>query len=184
LRCFISIDLEDPGFMERVRRAQRDLMAICKGLKLVEPRNLHITMRFLGDIDERVAEGICKAIGGIEFDPFAVELRGLGAFPKDGHANVIWIGVLEGRERLEEIARAIEARLIGLGLPPEDRGFSPHLTIARVKSPGCKAKFKEFLSGSKDLEFGRIAVESIRLKRSELSSEGPTYYTVCEARAR
>ncbi|MEM3440030.1 MAG: RNA 2',3'-cyclic phosphodiesterase [Candidatus Bathyarchaeia archaeon] len=184
MRCFISVDLEDRGFMEKVGRVQQDLMEICKGLKLVEPQNLHITLRFLGEIDERIADGICKALGGMGFGPFEVELKGLGAFPKDGYANVIWIGIQGGRGELERVARDIEMRLRGLGIPPDERGFSPHLTIARVKSPGCRAKFKEFLSGSKELEFGRILVDSIRLKRSELSPRGPTYYTICEARAR
>ncbi len=184
MRCFISVDLEDRDFVERVGRVQRDLLGICGGLKLVEPQNLHITLRFLGEIDERMAYGVCEAIGGIEFNPFEVELRGLGAFPKDGYANVIWIGIRGGRRELEEVSGKIESRLRGLGIPPDERGFSPHLTIARVKSPGCRAKFKEFLSGSKELEFGRVLVESIRLKRSELSSEGPTYYTLCEARAK
>lgn len=184
MRCFISVDLEDRGFVEKVMGVQRDLMGICKGLKPVEPQNLHITMRFLGEIDERMVDGICEAIGGIEFSPFEVELRGLGAFPKDGYANVIWIGIQDGRRELEGVAREIESRLMKIGIPPDERGFSPHLTIARVKSPSCRAKFKEFLSGSKGLEFGRILVDSIRLKRSELSPKGPTYYTICEARAK
>jgi len=178
------VDLEDRAFADRVRMVQRDLLGICDGLKLVEPQNLHITMRFLGEIDERMVGDICKAIGGIEFNAFEIELRGLGAFPKEGYANVIWIGIRGGRERLEEVAGAIESRLRSLGIPPDERGFSPHLTIARVKSPGCRAKFREFLLSSKDLEFGRIPVDSIRLKRSELSPGGPTYYTLCEARAK
>ncbi|MEM2988561.1 MAG: RNA 2',3'-cyclic phosphodiesterase [Candidatus Bathyarchaeia archaeon] len=184
MRCFISVDLEDPGFVESVGRVQRDLLEICKGLKLVEPQNLHITLRFLGEIDEKTADGICKALGGVEFGPFEVELRGLGAFPKDGYANVIWIGIQGGRRELEGIARDIETRLRVLGIPPDERGFSPHLTIARVKSPGCRAKFKEFLSGSKELEFGSIPVDSIRLKRRERCREGCTYCTIGEARAK
>ncbi len=102
--------------------------------RLVPPENWHLTLRFLGGIDQVVSERLLAALDQAELGTrFKLALRGLGAFPRPEKATVVWLGVTEGRDRLEDLSDIAESAAVSAGVGPEDRPFRPHLTLSRVR---------------------------------------------------
>ena len=177
-RAFISTDVgANPEFID----LESALDQTRADLKLVEPENIHITLKFLGDTEEELVEGIITAmqtaIEGIQ--PFTLKFVGMGAFPNPNYIKVIWVG-MENVDNFVTIAKRLDTELKPLGFKPEKRGFSPHLTVARVKSRRGKDDLQKLLSQYKTHEFGKVHVDNIRLKKSELTPKGPIYSTVKE----
>ena len=177
-RAFVAIDIS-----EEVRRklveAQQRFQATGAQLKLVEPPNIHVTMKFLGEVPEdkisAVAEAVRAAVKGVE--PFDVYVRGLGVFPSPKYIRVVWAGVAEGRENIIAIQRSLDRELGKLGFRPE-RDFVPHLTLARVKAPRHREKLIALIEGMAEAEFGVTRAGAIELKQSTLTSKGPIYSTL------
>ena len=183
IRSFISIDLEDKALVERLGDLQKKLADSGADLKLVEAENMHFTLRFLGEIASSTVNALIEELKSVKFNSFRLSLQGLGAFPSLDRINVIWIGNTEGREELKQIAEKIEASVRKIGLPPDREGFSPHLTIARVRSGRNKDKLAEILKAAPDYDLGTLNVNSVRLKRSILTTQGPIYRTIFEVKA-
>jgi RNA 2',3'-cyclic 3'-phosphodiesterase len=147
------------------------------GLKKVSPENLHITMKFLGEVDEKQADKIKQNLGEIKTQPFKISLAGIGFFPGENYPKVVWIGLDEGRQELISLQREIDSRMSDLGFKKE-KIYEPHLTIARVKFLKDKKKLIE--------ETGRIEIKqtfearSLDLMESFLSQKGPEYKIVQE----
>jgi 2'-5' RNA ligase len=182
-RLFIAVDVEDPLVLSRLASV-RDTIASAGGrFKPVETHNMHFTIRFLGEVDERLVEDIYSVLQQVVFKPFRVRIKGVGAFPSLSRPRVIWAGVEEGLEELREIRRQVEAGVRRLGFRPEKEDFIPHITLLRVKSriPPNAAKL---LAEYADYEFGYIEVRVLRLKQSILTSRGPIYRTLREVEAR
>jgi len=180
IRSFIAFDIDDEQIIKRFSEGQQMLARTGADLKLVKPENIHITMRFLGNITPPMVDSIHEAMKKISFSPFNVEIRGLGAFPKLQYARVIWAGIRKGAEQLDNIFNQLEPKLRELSFKPDPKGFSPHLTIARVKSGLKKAELIRCLKDSVDYEFGIVRAECLRLKRSVLTPKGPFYSTLKE----
>jgi len=183
IRSFVAVDLEEPSIRERIVRAQRGLQETRAQLKLVDAELLHLTLRFLGEIPLSTVEKVKEAMGILRFAPFEVELSGLGAFPSLGRINVVWVGITHGHEVLDQIFHQLEPKLRQIGLPADNKGFSPHLTIARVRSGLNRAALADYVSSMRDEEFGKMIVRAVRLKRSTLTPKGPIYNTIHEATA-
>ena len=177
-RCFISVDVEGSELLDALVGVQDDLRSTGADLKLVKKDNIHITMRFLGDVDEGLVKKLKELIGEVEFSPFSVELRGVGAFPNLRRPRVIWVGLAEGVEELSRVYSEVESGVTGLGFKPESRGFSPHITLARVRSGRNRDALVERLRGHTDDSFGGFLVERVKLKRSVLTPSGPVYSTL------
>ncbi len=175
-RAFIAVDL--PSF-PALAALSRELQTSGGELKLVDLEQLHLTLRFLGTTDEeivpRISEVMQASVRGIH--PFPVGIVGTGAFPSAGHMNVIWVG-LENAERLGRIAESIERELPPLGFAPENRPFSAHATIARVRGGRNRDRVRQVLEAHGAERFGEHTVDNIRLKRSDLTPKGPVYSTV------
>jgi len=180
IRSFIAFDIDDEQIVKRFSEAQQVLVRTGADLKLVKPENIHVTMRFLGNITPRMVDSIYEAMQNVSFSAFDVEIRGLGAFPKLQYARVIWAGIRNGAEKLSNVFDQLEPKLRGLGFKPDSRGFSPHLTIARVKSGRNKAELIRCMKDSVDYEFGIVRAKRLRLKRSILTPRGPIYSTIRE----
>ncbi|MFP4170827.1 MAG: RNA 2',3'-cyclic phosphodiesterase [Methanomassiliicoccales archaeon] len=178
MRAFISMDM-DAG--ERVGRFGQELGETDAALKVVDPGIMHVTLKFLGDIDGSLVPEIrgCMERSVTQVPQFRARLEGVGAFPKMSKMKVIWIGVEEGGN-MTVLAQRLEEELSSLGFREERRPFHPHLTVARVKGSRGMGKVKEVMSRWDGVEFGEQTMDSIRLKRSELGPRGPTYYTVEE----
>jgi 2'-5' RNA ligase len=184
VRSFIAVDINDPALLDRFVNIQRQLEETGADLKLVERRNIHITIRFLGELGTDMVQEVEKAMRSISFEPFEVEFRGLGAFPSLGRINVIWVGIREGADRLSEIFAELEPKIIELGLPADQRGFSPHMTIARVRTGRNRGALANMVRRLQDEEFGAITVHSLELKKSVLTPDGPIYSTLSQVFAR
>ncbi len=181
IRCFIAVDIEEPAVLDAIGEAQRSLLSTGADLKLVERENLHITLRFLGEIPPSLVEAVGQLITQTSFKPFHVSFRGVGAFPNPHRPRVIWIGVSEGAEELKKLHSRIEDILLGLGFRREERAFTPHLTIARVRSGRNRDRLALALNSLIDMEFGSLIVGHVRLKRSTLTPRGPIYTTLAES---
>jgi len=140
-------------------------------IKWVAFENLHITLKFLGEIDENMKTRMSPLVSGIcrRYKPFRVRLRGLGCFPNPKNARVLWLGIDEGSQELCDIAGELEAELGSLGFRPEKR-FHPHLTIGRIKK-SCPVD--DILQGN--LSADVFAVDSVVLCSSILKPAGPVY---------
>ena len=180
IRSFIAVDLDEPNVRERIISAQRGLDQTRAQLKLVDPSILHLTLRFLGEIPQGTVESVKDAMNGVQFSPFEVEFSGMGAFPNLNRINVVWVGIIRGQEQLNEIFRQLEPKLRQIGLAPDNKGFSPHLTVARVRSAVNKDALADFVSSMREADFGRMPVSVVRLKKSTLTPKGPIYTTIHE----
>jgi len=180
IRSFIAIELPD-----EVKRALAQLSrelgkAKYPFVKWVDMENIHLTLKFLGNIPPgqvaKIAEAVKQAAQGKS--PFQLEISKLGAFPSVNQPRVIWIGVGGETERLLELQQDIDSRLVPLGFPPEEQPFVPHLTIARVRenaSTDDKKALGRLLASRGFDSQSHIAVDSIKLMRSQLTPEGPVY---------
>lgn len=135
MRTFIAIDVSDEA-----RRAVGTFTSALKKEKArvswVKPGNVHITLKFLGEIDEEKIPEINNAIRvcAKEQKPFEIEIKGSGGFPNLHRPRVIWVGLTEGAEELKRLAGAVDNELYKLGFQKEKRAFKPHLTVGRVKA--------------------------------------------------
>lgn len=173
IRCFIALALPD-DLRQALAGLQGEFAAPQRDLRLSLPRadSLHLTLAFLGDVDEAIIpalhEALCPAIAAHE--PFSLVLRGCGGFPDLARPRVIWAGV-ERHPRLLALHADLATALRSAGLAPDSRPYAPHLTLARVKQspPGLLA---ERLKPHLRTEFGRLAVDRAILYRSDLHPSG------------
>lgn len=183
VRSFIAFDIDDERIIRRLSEAQDRLINSGTNLNLVKPQNIHMTLRFLGDVPLSMVDPIYEAMKRVSFRPFDVEIRGVGAFPSLGYIRVIWAGIRRGVEELRGIFGQLEPQLRSLGFRADPKGFSPHLTIARVKAVKNKADLLRCIRDLEDYEFGTLKAEFLRLKRSVLTPKGPIYSTLHEVGA-
>jgi len=175
IRSFIAFDIDSESVIKRLSETQKTLVNTGADLKIVQPQNIHVTMRFLGNISPNMVDSIHEEMEKVSFAPFEIELRGLGAFPTLRYARVVWAGIKKGAEELAHVSDQLEPRLLGLGFKPDSKGFSPHLTIARVKSGRNKAELVRVVQEFEDYQFGVIKGSCLRLKKSVLTPKGPIY---------
>jgi 2'-5' RNA ligase len=180
IRSFLAFAIESDTVLNRLATAQRHLVQTGADLKPVEPQNIHITVRFLGNITPAMVEKIFDEMKQVKFTMFTVQIKGLGAFPNPRYPRVVWAGITEGAEQLKSVFSQIEPKLRGLGFTPDHRGFSPHLTIARVRSGRNKQQLAAFLTENANYEFGTVDAKCLRLKKSTLTPKGPIYSTLKE----
>ena len=179
-RAFIAVEVPVSVELKDFSKAVKDTDA---PLKIVNLANVHITLKFLGDIDEdlvpEIEQVIRDVVSGIE--PFTMKLKSAGAFPNLNRISVIWAG-MENADALGKIAGKIDSGLKPLGFEPEKRKFSPHVTIARVKGSKNKDKIVDVILQFSNTEFGEVPVSKIILKKSVLTPQGPIYSNIIEAK--
>lgn len=180
MRSFLSYDIEEPSFLSKIILLQKELAKSRADLKFVEPGILHFTIRFLGEIDEEDKKRIVEALkGNVENFEQSVQFKGIGTFPSDNRISVIWVGIDESSaKKLEEQAKLVNKLIEGKvsSLPKDSfEGFSPHVTIARVRSGRNKEKLVELLQGKRNEDYGSSVIKHLRLKMSVLRPYGPEY---------
>lgn len=179
MRAFLSYDIDDPAFLERVHDVQEELTATGADLKLVNPRIMHFTIRFLGEIDETDKSMVISALRNhIEDFALVISFHGLGTFPDERRISVVWVGIdPDSRSLMEKQAQSVNNLLKSahsLG-KVDDEKFSPHVTIARVRSGRNKEELVNFVRQNKDIELGTTKIRHLRLKQSTLTPYGPEY---------
>ena len=127
-----------------------------------------------------MVDKIFEKMKQIQFVPFNLQVKGLGAFPNPNYPRVVWAGITTGVDQLRSVFNQIETHLRGLGFTPNSKGLSPHLTIGRVRSARNKKILTKLLAENANQEFGVIKAKCLRLKKSELTPKGPIYSTLKE----
>ena len=178
IRTFIAIDIP---VSQKVTEIINELKKTQIDAKIVETENMHLTLKFLGDIDENLIDEIEKIIKDaiLNMQPFEITLKNLGVFPNQKYMKVAWIGV-ENAEHLKKIAETIDTKLKDLGFEKEKRPFSVHLTIARIKSAKNKEKLIDLIDKYQNTELQKIKINKIILKKSILTPKGPIYTNLKE----
>jgi 2'-5' RNA ligase len=182
IRSFIAIEINDADIKTCIMSFQKAMLSLNVDLKPVKTENIHLTLRFLGDITTTMIEKIAEELKTIRFPPFEIEFRDVGVFPNQNHIRIIWIGIRKGFTDLIDLNNQLTSKLINIGFPPETRKFKPHLTVARVRSSRNKSNLINMLQTMKNNIFGSLIVNSIKLKRSILTSNGPLYSTLFEVK--
>ncbi|MEA3282222.1 MAG: RNA 2',3'-cyclic phosphodiesterase [Euryarchaeota archaeon] len=177
IRTFIAVDLLD-SFIDTIVEIQQQLKG---NIKLVDPKQVHITMKFLGDVPEKKVPKIEDALSNINFEPFTARVCGIGAFPKPAYARVIYIGA-DPAETFTRLYAEVESALAPLGFKREKRPFTPHATLARVKHnpEGARMKLADVIEYLSDVKVGTMDVDTIKLKKSTLTPKGAIYETIKE----
>lgn len=179
-RGFIAIDITATP---QILTFENEIVKTGADVKLVEPKNIHITLKFLGDTEENLIDAIEQSMKESvkALKPFSVTLRGTGVFPNKNYVKIIWIGIIDNGQ-IGPLAQAIDTSLASLGFKKEARGFSPHLTVGRLKTVRNKEKLLTTIEHHHDEEFTIQEVNAIVLKKSELTPKGPIYTTLREVR--
>jgi len=174
-RTFIAVDFDNPQIVSRAQEVQRKLMESGVVMKPVEPKNLHVTLWFFGELDPSRLRLVLDNAKRVKFKPFKVEVKGVGYFPGGSRVNVIWLGIDDPSNGLKNILDQLLEKLTRLGFRYDDRGFTPHLTIGRVKYVKNKQVVLRTLSELKETYFGEQRVDKFEVKKSILTQRGPIY---------
>lgn len=182
MRLFIAAELDDrarqavSAAVARVRDlSERDREGSTRGVGWVDARNLHLTLHFLGEVDEARLPLLTQSLApALDFDAPRIGLGGWGVFPARGPARVIWLGVNAGAEALASAHAVLGRRLRAAGIATEPRPFSPHLTVGRVKVPSG-LHWNRVMAAVPPSPVGAWALHACTLFQSHLSPSGPTY---------
>jgi len=169
MRTFVAIEVSDKNVLNSIHKIQTELNIKAKPVEL---HNMHFTVQFLGEVSEEMIGKISGVLNSIEFSAFSISFVSIGVFPKPNFPRVIWIGTDDGINELEKLAEMIRSKLSQLGFSP-DKKFKPHVTIFRVKNKieDISDKLEKFSS----YYFGKQTVSEIKLKKRELTPNGPIY---------
>jgi RNA 2',3'-cyclic 3'-phosphodiesterase len=177
LRTFVAVEISDP-----IRARAAELFAALGGasakVKWVEPHNLHLTLKFLGDVHQREIAAACRAVaqGATALTPFELEVRGVGAFPTAARPRTVWLGGGAGADRMLLMHDRVDAALAELGYRSEHRRFQTHLTIGRVRGGGpAIAELGKLIQQHADFLAGRMTVDKLSIFSSTLTPAGPIY---------
>jgi RNA 2',3'-cyclic 3'-phosphodiesterase len=176
IRAFLAINLE-PQVIEKIYWSIDDLRERIPAVRWVPPTNLHLTVKFFGDIEEAQVEPIAVALQDqLELFPrFTINAKGLGVFPERGRPKILWVG-LTGNE-LAGLAAKVQSSLLPLGFAPEQRSFTPHLTIGRWRDSDRPPRtLKQELERWRDCTFGHSVVNEVILMQSVLKADGAVYH--------
>jgi 2'-5' RNA ligase len=178
IRSFIAIPVS-PGVQSAAKRLINEFKSVDSGIKWVPTENLHLTLKFLGDVDNTEVHEVCKTIRSATaaIDPFELHFRGAGGFPNLEKPRVIYAGVDDPTGQLVQLVADLETRLAGMGFKPEPRDYTPHLTLGRKRGSGGRPDpaLIDSIESYSDFELGELVVEEVLLMASFLDKSGPTY---------
>lgn len=177
MRLFVALEIPTA--------VRDDLAALLKKLRelssqprWVRPENLHVTLKFIGEVAPEKLEAIRSALASVRSDsPVTLEFRGLGFFPNEKRPRVFWAG-MNASPNLEMLAADIDSVTERLGIPREERSFSPHLTLARFQPPGLPEKLRPAIQDNLEHEFGSLQTSEFHLIESKLRPAGAEYTTL------
>ena len=175
IRTFIAVELPD-RFIPEIEKIRNTLDM--PGIKLVDPNQVHITLKFLGNINENDVEYILSSLSQVNCPAFEAKIKGVGVFPKTSYIKVVWLGAQGNFDLLHD---EVERVLSGFKFE-KDPHFSPHATLARVKQMRDKVILLEKLKKLEPIDLGTMKVGLISLKKSTLTPGGSIYETLGEIR--
>ncbi|MEW6354720.1 MAG: RNA 2',3'-cyclic phosphodiesterase [Planctomycetota bacterium] len=183
IRSFVAVHLND-ATRAAIGEAQGRLKASGAKVSWVRPEAMHLTLKFLGDID---AEKVSDFAGALDeaaqnTEPFRFAVRGLGALPRLERPRVIYAGVIDEGGVLAPLAGAVDEWMAELGVGREDRDFKAHITLGRVKSPKGTGTLIDMVRAGAEDDYGSVEVDRVYLMMSELRPAGAEYTVLHEAR--
>ncbi|MEE9603009.1 MAG: RNA 2',3'-cyclic phosphodiesterase [Thermoguttaceae bacterium] len=184
VRTFVAVEI-DSAIRSQIGCLIELLRDSGADVKWVDPKNQHLTLKFLGDVASgeipRVCEMVQQAATGVK--PFELEIRGAGAFPNASRLRTLWLGSGQGEEEMIDLQGRIDKQLGKLSFRPDRRRFHPHLTIGRVRrgGPGL-AELAKMLAAEADFAAGTIKVNKVLVFSSQLQRDGPIYEVLATAR--
>jgi RNA 2',3'-cyclic 3'-phosphodiesterase len=179
IRSFIAIELPEDLKIE-FGRLQSKLKVDKPRVKWVSPNSIHLTLKFLGDVDPamtvRITQAMTESVQGVR--PFDLHVQQLGVFPNPQRVQVVWVGLDGELDILSRLYQSLEDKMDKLGFPPEKRGFTPHLTLARLGDEilaDDRKRFGDFIAKSKAGINYTIKATALSLMKSRLTREGAIY---------
>ena len=168
-RLFVSIELP-----ESITKSLAELDPHLRGVRWLEPRQMHLTLAFLGNVGTEIQETLSEKLRAISWKSFFLPLIGLGTFPSKGWPKIIWIGVGSGHPHLFQLHKRVQEAILAAGLEPDLRSFHPHVTLARCRDISPQT-IRPFLKSHTDFDAGMIHIESFCLNSSLLTPAGSVY---------
>jgi RNA 2',3'-cyclic 3'-phosphodiesterase len=183
IRTFIGVAL-DKAIRDRTVALQEMLGRTGTEAKWVEPENLHVTMLFLGEVDEREVANVCGIVSQVsaEHSSFLMSVESAGCFPNARRPRILWVGVKEGAQSLCDLHDALEIPLQEWGYRREERKYTPHITLGRVKSDRSTDTLAAALVQHAGWKGGEILVRELHVMGSQLTPQGPVYTVLSRAK--
>ena len=186
MRIFVALDLE-PAIRDRIVSFVHQTRDAAPDVRWIEGEALHVTLKFIGEQPDAAVSQIQTALGSIQAGAFNLQFSGTGFFPTPRAARVFWVGI-QAEDALSRLAKTVDESAARIGIPKEDRAFSPHLTLARARggsgAPGRNKgdksnrqffKLQELLAKRPPPDFGTMTAREFFLYRSRLSGQGSQY---------
>ena len=179
MRCFIAIDID-----EQIRKALASLQDQMRGkadikrgdAKWVNPENIHLTLKFLGEVKDEQAVDVCNITGAVasRHESFELDVESVGHFGGRS-ARVLWVGTGQNIDKLLQLQQDLEQQLDLAGWPRETRKFSGHLTLCRIRNARAGIKLAQLARDYRDFRLGTMPAESVSVYQSQLTPQGPIY---------
>ena len=175
IRCFVAVEVPD-SIQDKLVKLQDNFRSNIDNASWIKRGNFHITLKFLGEVDNRRVDEICASLDNVAKNkkPFSIEIGGVGTFPNLVRPHVLWVGLKQGAVPTTLLANAINRELVEIGFP-EDTRFHPHFTLARLKRQTNLKSFTGLFEKFESIEGTLITVNKFTLIRSELYSSGAVY---------
>lgn len=180
IRTFVAIKLPEE-VKDLLKAVQSSLDRGFNGVSWVRPDSIHLTLKFLGEIDDGKVREAALSLGKapIGIGPFMIEIEGVGAFPNARNPRVVWVGIKENVQLLS-LQRAVETHLQSIGFEAEERPFTPHLTLCRIKSPADGRALGRLITETKPEAKAAFTVTSFAFMKSTLKPTGAVYTPIQE----
>jgi len=177
MRLFVALEIPS-DVRENLAALLRSLRAVSPQTCWVRPENLHVTLKFIGEVPETRLADIRGALASVRSEQsVALDFRGLGFFPNEKHPRVFWAGI-EASSNLKTLAADVDGATEKLGIPRERHPFSPHLTLARFEPPRLPEKLRAAIQENSDRDFGSLRTSQFHLIESKLKPCGAEYTTL------
>ena len=177
VRIFIAVELSSRS-VPQIEKLIYRFAATGADVKWVESGLFHVTLKFLGDVEQQDIVDVCRAVQKAvqEIPPFEIRVLGAGAFPNTKIPRTIWLGVERGAEELATLFQAVEKAMVAIGFAPEIKPFSPHVTLGRIRKPNAALKdLGELIEQAPRYDAGKSYITQVDVMASELTRKGPLY---------
>jgi 2'-5' RNA ligase len=181
VRTFLALDI-DEGIRDGLVTAGHRLEHRGANFKAVEAVNLHVTLNFLGDVTDEVLAQVCSkaAEAAAAVEQFDFDVKGVVCVPPQGRLQMVWAGVEEPGGRMAKLQALLSDAMAAMGLRAEQRGFKPHITLARIKSAPRPEQFREAVKELADEDFGIQHAQELVAYASRLTPSGPIYMPIAK----
>lgn len=175
-RTFLALDLDEP-IRRHLRRTQQELDAAGAVVRWTAADQLHVTLKFLGDVADADLPGVCEmarqVAGAVE--AFDFEVTGVTSAPPAGHMRMVWVDITDPTGRMADLNDALEEAAAAMGFKRENRRFHPHLTLGRVKSAQRVPELRRAIAAVADTAYGSQGADELVVYASQLTDQGPVY---------